>query len=163
VRRLAIAAVAVTLVGGHAQASPASAAREFEGPPLGAKVGRLPPHLRRSDDCFVSRQFIDCEFTGPGGIHYVMRGDELVRKEVRRTAGETRWPYGLNGDETPEAIKEQLSTKYALRFNPDIALDGGRLLSAPTDERSGRCGLNFFFDAQSRLASATLYCTPPGD
>ncbi len=156
--------LAIFTLGGPAVASPASAARDFEGPPLGAKMRQLPPHLRRADDCFVSRTFVDCEFTGSGGIHFVVRGDEVVRKEVRRSdREETKWPYGLTGLETPDAIKTQLTLKYGLRFNPDIPLDGGLLLSAPTDARSGRCGLNFFFDTNVRLISATLYCTPLGD
>jgi hypothetical protein len=144
-------------------AAPRDAAREFGGPPLGAKRSALPGHLKREPHCYEAPRFIDCEYSAPGGLHYVVYGDEITRKQVRRGGSPTHWPFGLTGEETPGVLKAKLRTRYGLRFSPDVRHTGGTTLSAPVPPDPSQCGLYFEFGLSDRLEQATLYCTTPED
>jgi hypothetical protein len=139
------------------------AVRQFGGPPLGAKRGTLPRSVWRDPGCYETPKFIDCEYAAPGGMHYLVYGDEVTRKQVRRDGSQTHWPYGLTGEEAPAALKAKLRAQYGLKFEADIRHTAGTTVSAPIPPDPSQCGLHFEFGLSDRLEQATLYCSTPED
>jgi hypothetical protein len=156
-----LAMLLVASLAGPAKSAPPDAVRAFGGPPLGAKWGRLPPHLRREPNCYVTRKFVDCEFAAQGGVYYLVYGDEITRKEVRRTEGVTGWPLGLTGHETPTVLKQKLRARYRLRFVADVSDTDGILVSAPTAPDPNSNSLDFRFSKTGRLTKVTLFRETP--
>jgi hypothetical protein len=137
--------------------------RQFGGPPLGAKRSALPHDLRREPNCYETSKFVDCEYEAASGMHYLVYGDEITRKQVRRVESGTHWPYGLTGQETPAALKAKLQTRYGLRFRSDVSQLDGTILTASVPPDPDRCAIYFEFGRSSRLDQATLYCLTPED
>ena len=162
--KVTAAAVVLGLLASFAQATPHDAVRAFGGPPLGANWIRLPPHSRREPNCYVSRKFVDCEFAGPDGIHYLVYGLEITRKEVRRAGLATKWPLGLTGRESPAELKAKLGARYGLKFQHEVEYaEEGPVLIAPTPGDPDADSLYFTFSKTGRLMKVTLFVETPED
>ena len=159
-----LCAAAAAAIAGAALATPLDAVRAFGGPPLGAKWTRMPAHVRPGPNCEVTVKFIDCEFAAPGGLHYLVYGQEITRKEVRRIASGTKWPFGLTGRETPATLKAKLAARYGLKFIPDVVGENSALvLTAPTTGSRTADSLFFTFTKAGRLMEVTLWVETPED